>query len=308
MPVAACALLAIALGIVAYRSGLKRGADTAQKQTVITAPSSTSLEEQISDAGHERAQVMATLADDQEVIKDLKREVAEQNDKIKRLRAGNDSAVQNRPVELSRRDAEIAAAQSNLQEPQAKADALSEQRDAAAKHAVVLEAKVDELTQRVRDRDQALDQQQAQMAKQQELLDHDRDIRELMGARDLYIAEVYDIARDGATQKPYGRVFYTRGKSLVFYAYDLDRQAGVKNASSFQVWGQNGPDRQQALSLGIFYQDSVAKKRWVLKVDDPRTLEQINAVFVTVEPEGGSHKPSGKPLLFASLKIEPNHP
>jgi len=62
------------------------------------------------------------------------------------------------------------------------------------------------------------------------------------------------------------------------------------------------------LNLGIFYQDSVSKKRWVLRFDDPRALDQINAVFVTVEPRGGSHKPSGRPLLFASLKIEPNHP
>jgi hypothetical protein len=140
------------------------------------------------------------------------------------------------------------------------------------------------------------------------LLAEDRDIRDLMGARDLYIAEVYDVARDGATQKPYGRMFYTKGKSLIFYAYDLDQQPGVKEASTFQAWGQNGPDRQQALSLGIFYQDSVANKRWVLKVDDPRALEQINAVFVTVEPHGGSRKPSGKPLLFASLRIDANHP
>jgi anti-sigma-K factor RskA len=103
-------------------------------------------------------------------------------------------------------------------------------------------------------------------------------------------------------------VFYTRGKSLVFYAYDLDKQPGVRNASTFQAWGRSGPDNQQVLSLGIFYQDSAAKKRWVLKFDDPRTLEQIQTVFVTVEPNGGSHKPSGKPLLFASLKIEPNHP
>jgi hypothetical protein len=61
-------------------------------------------------------------------------------------------------------------------------------------------------------------------------------------------------------------------------------------------------------SLGIFYQDSGAKKRWVLKFEDAQTLEHIDAVFVTVEPNGGSQKPSGKPLLFASLKIEPNHP
>jgi hypothetical protein len=45
-----------------------------------------------------------------------------------------------------------------------------------------------------------------------------------------------------------------------------------------------------------------------LKCDDPKTLAQIDAVFVTVEPNGGSHKPSSKPLLFAYLKVNPNHP
>jgi hypothetical protein len=70
---------------------------------------------------------------------------------------------------------------------------------------------------------------------QQELLAHDRDIRELIGARDLYIAEVYDVDGNGKIRKPFGRVFYTRGKSLVFYAYDLD-QTSVKNASTIQAW------------------------------------------------------------------------
>jgi hypothetical protein len=68
------------------------------------------------------------------------------------------------------------------------------------------------------------------------------------------------------------------------------------------------PDKEQALNLGIFFQDNTAKKRWVLKFDDPKALDQIDAVFVTVEPNGGSHMPSGKPLLFAYLKVEPNHP
>jgi len=116
------------------------------------------------------------------------------------------------------------------------------------------------------------------------------------------------LAKNGDTQKPFGRVFYTKGKSLIFYAYDLDQQAGLKRASTFQAWGSRGADRQQATSLGVFYEDNAAKKRWVLKFDDPKKLEQINAVFVTVEPNGGSHKPSGKPLLFAYLKVDPNHP
>ena len=78
--------------------------------------------------------------------------------------------------------------------------------------------------------------------------------------------------------------------------------------NSFQAWGRRGPDKEQALNLGIFYEDSVSKKRWVLKAEDPKMLEDIDAVFVTVEPNGGSHHPSGKPLLFAYLRVSPNHP
>jgi hypothetical protein len=129
-----------------------------------------------------------------------------------------------------------------------------------------------------------------------------------MGARDLYVAEVYDIARDGSTQKATGRVFYTKGKSLIFYAYNLDQEPGIRNASTFQAWGRRGSDREQALNLGIFYEDNAAKKRWILKFNDPKALDQIDAVFVTVEPKGGSRKPSGKPLLYAYLQLAPNHP
>jgi hypothetical protein len=291
---------------------------TSQQQTIPTAPSTGTLEEQISDFGHERAQLLAKLADDDSAIKDLRQELAAQTEEIKHLRPSSDSGAV-RPQSAgqpatsesagnSRRDAELAAAQANLQQLQAKADALSQERENAAKRALVLEGKVEELTELARKREQALDEQQAQISKQQELLDHDRDIRELMGARDLYIAEVHDVGGNGQTDKTYGRVFYTKGKSLIFYAYDLDQESGLKNASTFQAWGRRGVDKQQALSLGVFYEDNTNKKRWVLKFDDPKALASIDAVFVTVEPNGGSHHPSGKELLFAYLRVNPNHP
>jgi hypothetical protein len=318
MPIAACAILAIALGIVAYRSGLKRGVDSAQQRRPTTETSTGSLEERISDLGHERAELLAQLSDDDKAVKDLKRELAGQSGQIEQLKSSNDSASAKTKgaehaaagvaAENSRRDADLVAAQTNLQTLQAKAGALIQQREEASKRADALEAKVDELTKLARDREQALDQQQVEIVKQQELLDHDRDIRELMGARDLYIAEVHDVAGTGETDKTYGRVFYTKGKSLIFYAYDLDQEAGLKTASTFQAWGRRGADKQQALSLGVFYQDNVSKKRWVLKFDDPKALANIDAVFVTVEPNGGSHHPSGKPLLFAYLRVNPNHP
>jgi hypothetical protein len=308
MPAAACALLAIALGIVAYRSGLKRGADTAQQQQVMTTPPATSLEEQISDFGHERAQLLAKLAADDSAIKDLKQELAAQTEEIKHLKESADQPATSESAEDSRRHAELVAAQAGLQQLQARADALSQERESAAQRALVLESKADELTQRVRDRERALEQQQAEVTKQQDLLDHDRDIRELMGARDLYIAEVHDVGGNGETDKTYGRVFYTKGKSLIFYAYDLDQEAGSKLASTFQAWGRRGIDNEQALSLGVFYVDNASKKRWVLKFDDPKALASIDAVFVTVEPSGGSRHPSGKPLIFAYLRVNPNHP
>jgi hypothetical protein len=169
-----------------------------------------------------------------------------------------------------------------------------------AQAAGALQASVNDLTRLLQERQTTIDQQQ-------ELLARDRDIRELMGARDLYIAEVHDVAGTGTTSKPYGRVFYTKGKSLIFYAYDLDQQKTARNTSTFQVWGRRGADWQQAIPLGIFYEDNASKRRWVMKLHDANVLAQIDAVFVTIEPNVGSRKPSEKPLLFAYLKVEANY-
>jgi hypothetical protein len=154
-------------------------------------------------------------------------------------------------------------------------------------------------------------EQERRMKDDQQYLVSDRDIRELMGARKLYIADVFDVDSASRTRKPFGRVFYTQNKSLVFYAFDLDHQPGAKNASDFQVWGQrdsepNGTSRP--MNLGILYMDSESNRRWVLRTDDPQQLAEIDAVFVTVEPHGGSQKPTGKPLLYALLRKEANHP
>lgn len=148
------------------------------------------------------------------------------------------------------------------------------------------------------------------ISEQQRLLAADRDIRELMGARDLLLADVFDIDPNGKNRKPFGRIFYTKHKSLIFYAFDLDKQPGLQNAGAFQVWGARAADngKGSAFNMGIFYMDDQAMRRWVLKFDDPKILAQIDSIFVTVEPHGGSSRPSGKQLLFASLRGEPNHP
>jgi len=301
MPLAAAVLLALALGIAAYRTGIRRGAETAVSQPAAT-PATPSLEEQVSDAGHERAQLLEKLAEQDRQIATLKRQLLEQQ---KTLAAFQHSS---QTVPSQHENKELLEAQSRVSEISKTIDTLAGQREGLLARAATLENRVSELSREVGKREQELDEKQGEVARQQDLLDRDRDIRELVGARDLYIAEVRDVTGTGQTSKSYGRVFYTKGRRLVFYAYDLDAQPKVENAGSFQAWGRRGPDKQQALSLGLFYEDNPEKKRWVLKTNDPKSLEDIDAVFVTVEPNGGSHHPSGKQLLFAYLRVSPNHP
>jgi hypothetical protein len=311
MPFAAAVVLSVALAIYSFQVGKHKGQDVVRATPTNPDRRLDALEQRISDAGHDREVLRAELVERDRVIAELRRQVENQSSALNETKSARTSLeqsllgdrVEKQQVvqERSNLSQQLVSVQSSVQKIQAELDSQRHERTQDQVRAESLEAQIRELHGQLREQEQ-------EVGKQQELLAHDRDIRELMGARELYIAEVYDVARDGQTQKPYGRVFYTKGKSLVFYAYDLDQQAGVKSASAFQAWGSRGADRQQATSLGVFYQDNLAKKRWVVKFDDAKKLEQINAVFVTVEPNGGSHKPSGKPLLFAYLKVDPNHP
>jgi hypothetical protein len=128
-----------------------------------------------------------------------------------------------------------------------------------------------------------------------------------MGARSLHIIDVADVDSKG-TQRPFGRVFYTEGKSLLFYAYDLEKRRKSLEKFSFQAWGQTGTKPGAAQSLGLFQADDQTQSRWVLKCDDPSLLAQIDSVFVTIEPRGGSSRPQGQQLMYAFLRANPNHP
>jgi peptidoglycan hydrolase CwlO-like protein len=201
-------------------------------------------------------------------------------------------------------NAELQGAQQKLQSIQAELVNLRSERETAVLRASSLEAKVNELTAENGDH-------QRRLKDAEQYLESDRDIREMMGARKLYIADLFDVDSRSNTRKSFGRVFYAQGKSLVFYAFDLEPPSGIKNAS-FQAWGKKetaeGVHQQAPRSLGILYVDSELNHRWVLNCDDPKQLAEIDAVFVTVEPEGGSRKPTGKPLLYALLRKEVNHP
>jgi hypothetical protein len=233
----------------------------------------------------------------QQEMSRLKDQVSQMENELAERNAELDRSIKDR-TDLNGKLAEV---QSNASSLEARLSLIGKATSEDAQLSLELKGQVNDLNAAIREKDR-------QIAEGRELLARDRDIRNLIGARSLYIAEIYDVAQSGDTQKPFGRVFYTKDKSLVFYGYDLDQQPGVKNAGAFQAWGGRGADRQHAVSLGLLYKDDANQKRWVLKFNDAKTISQIDAVFVTVEPEGGSAKPSGKPLLFTYLRLDPNHP
>jgi hypothetical protein len=251
------------------------------------------LDKQISNERQEIAQLRAALI------------VA--NEKVNELGSGNgkrEADLQQLAGERNQLAKRLSDSESAYQTMQADYSSLRADHDSYSLRTSSLESELTELRATNQD-------QERRLKDDAQYLTSDRDIRELMGARKLYIADVFDVDSNSHARKPFGRVFYTQSKSLVFYAFDLDHQPGVKNASVFQVWGQKDfqPNGQShPMNLGILYMDSESNRRWVLRSDDPKQLAEIDAVFVTVEPHGGSRKPTGKPLLYALLRKEANHP
>ncbi len=136
----------------------------------------------------------------------------------------------------------------------------------------------------------------------------DAEAKDLFGARDLHIVDVYDVESKGTTRRTYGRVFYVEKKLLIFYAFDLRGKRRNSAAVAFQAWGYQQANENRPQNLGLFSLDDASMNRWVLKVNNPRVLAHIDAVFVTVEPHKGSPFPRGRKLLYANLAGPPNHP
>jgi hypothetical protein len=211
----------------------------------------------------------------------------------------SNSAANLEVTALEQQLAAVRAAQSRAQEELTKLKSSQSERDAEF-------TLVRDENQHLREK---LNVQTASVDHERELMADGREIRDLIAARNLHIIDVYDTSGKGQTQKSFGRVFYTEGKSLVFYAYDLpSRRADTKYA--FYAWGKrDGSGEGKARNLGIFYNDDQTQKRWVLKITDPQTLSEIDSVFVTLEKtDGFGNTPTGKKLLSAYLGSPANHP
>jgi hypothetical protein len=315
MLLAAVLILTVSLG--SYHLGIRTHSRSVSTVTAVPSPIDDRLQ-QISD---EKQQADEALARQTKRLAQLQTDEAQKEQELGKLRSTL-RAFEDRTNKLqtasSQSDAQLLVLSQERDSLTTQLQTLNQsygvdrtelanlrlERDRTVTRTASLEAKIAELTSANKD-------QERRLKDTDQYLSSDRDIRELMGARKLYIADVFDVDGSSRTQKPFGRVFYTQGKSLIFYAFDLDREPGVVNASTFQVWGQReAPQGQQEspMNLGILYMDNESKRRWVMRFDEPKKLAEIDAVFVTVEPRGGSHKPTNKPFLYALLRNEANHP
>jgi hypothetical protein len=310
---ALAACLVVAVGFHAYRLGI-RAQDAASPAPVFPderlqklAAEKKSADELLATQAARLAQLQEQSSREERELSKLRAALREIEEHSKELAAANSQSggkLQEFSQQRDTLNTQLQDANLAYQSVRTELTSLRAERDRVMIRTSSLEARIEELTAVNRDQERRLKDTEQYLAS-------DRDIRELMGARKLYIADVFDVDSGSRTKKPFGRVFYTQGKSLIFYAFDLDRRRGLVNASTFQVWGQKETAQgEQALplNLGILYMDNETNRRWVMRFDEPKQLAEIDAVFVTVEPRGGSQKPTSKPFLYALLRNDANHP
>jgi hypothetical protein len=196
--------------------------------------------------------------------------------------------------------ADMQARDRSLSEAKAELAHLGQQANDDQASTVALRAKFNDLLEQLRTANAKLDMDR-------QLLAQGKDVRDLMGARQLHVVDVRDTDPTGKPGKAFGRVFLTEGKSLIFYAFDLNDAKLADAKHTFQVWGQEEGKPGSVHSLGFLFVDDKAQRRWSLKVENPRLVSEIDSVFVTVEPAAGATKPSGQRMLYAFLG-DANHP
>ena len=265
---------------------------------------SSLLQEQVETLSQNKQRIEAdfrrTRSDSTEMaarLRALEEQVKNRDLSLRNLRAQLDAA----DVHRAQTEQELSQAQRSLLASSQEIAKLrtSHSEDDAIR--TIQQVEIAELSHRTKELEEVVD-------KQQKLLSVEQDVHNLMAARSLHITDVFDVDGKGKKKPAFGRIFYTEGKSLVFYAFDLEVPKVPSGKHSFQAWGQLADSSTSAVNLGIFYVDDLAQKRWMLKFDNPEVLMQISAVFVTVEPHGGRARPTGQKLMYAYLGHEPNHP
>ncbi len=303
---AAAALIIIGILSAQVLRLSRRTLESSERHPTLAAQTETSLavislrnsqrERLISELEAKVATLEGQTAEQQTVISALKARLSESHANSEAARQALAQATE----QLAQHQNEANRTKVALASTKTDLERLRSDKDSLEATLVAQQIKINDLAAEVR-------QKEALTERERQLSSVAKDVRELMGARNLHILDVSDVDGNGRSKKSFGRVFLVEGKELVFYAFDLGDRGNPAKVS-FQAWGQLEGHQTTAKNLGIFYVDDHAQKRWVLKVADPAKLSDINSLFVTVEPLGGASRPTGKKLLYAYLGTPANHP
>lgn len=297
-PVAA--LLVVAASLTGYHF----------REMPVTAGSNVAAAQQIADLKQQNSALAANLSK-------LNQSLATEQSEVQNLRAqladvGKTAENLRRKSEQAQGDAERSSSQAArlLEESRNQEKLLAEAKDEAARSGQLRindEASLVEQQTRITELSNKLRVASATLDMERQLVAAGKDIPDLMAARQLHVIDVRDTDQNGNTGKAFGRIFLTEGKSLTFYAFDLNEDRVINAKRGFQVWAVSEAGTNSARSLGVLHVDAKAAGRWVLKVDNPELVNQISSVFVTVEPTAGGKQPSGQKMLYAHLG-QANHP
>lgn len=297
-PVAALAVLAVSLAAYNFRES----PDKTRAKNIAAAQQIAELKQENSALTASLSRLNESAAASQREIQNLHAQLGNAAINAENLRRSGGQAG----PEVMRPTAQTAQL---LEESRNQEKLLAEAKDEATRSSqlrlddeatmVEQQARITELTNKLRVASATLDQER-------QLAAAGKDIRELMASRQLHVIDVRDTDPNGNPSKAFGRVFLTEGKSLTFYAFDLNEDKVVNAKLGFQVWAADS-GKNSARSLGFLHVDAKAAGRWVLKVENPELVKAISSVFVTSEPVAGGKQPDGQKMLYAYLG-DANHP
>ena len=158
-------------------------------------------------------------------IGSLEAKLTAANAQLNAYEADRKSISQDRKALISDRDAlktHLQQVQQELTKWQTLATDTQDTAEAAGRHTRELEATVAADQEELAETHRRLEEGLGALARERQLLAMGRDVSDLMGARNLHILDVVDTDARGKSRPAFGRIFYTEGKSLVFYAYDLN--------------------------------------------------------------------------------------
>ncbi len=293
----------------AFYGGVWKSKHTPRQPTQVQAPSTVASARNslVGDADH-LSQLEGQKSELESALAKLKQELSAAQGKKQSL-SDELTTAKDKLADLTiqakgsseRSSAEVQEAQNKVATLQSRAEALSERLAES-------EVKLGIQKQMREDLAAKLDTTEEELRRQNDLKSAKLELGDLVAARNLHIVDVYDADSNGKRQRSFGRVFYIEGKSLVFYAYDLDAPGQFKANVVFHVWGEKAAVKEVAHSLGILHKDD-GQSRWAMTFDDPRVLVKINSVFVTTEVASKQYnEPHGKKVLYAYLGNQPNHP